>query len=76
MDSRHKVGTKPRNQVAVPMVLPSTHHQGAGERNAGQRVLDGGMTPGMVHEAYGAVQPGRLSGQNIRLRGVLRTAAK
>ena len=28
MDSRHNVGTKPRNQVAVPMVWPSTHHQG------------------------------------------------
>ena len=31
MDSRHIVGTKPRNQVAVSMVRPSTHHQGAGQ---------------------------------------------
>ena len=28
--------------------------------------LDGGVTPGMVHEAYGAGQSGRLSGQKIR----------
>ena len=31
MDSRHSVGTKLQNQVAVPMVQPSTHHQGAGQ---------------------------------------------
>ena len=39
------------------------------DREAGQRVLDGRVTPGTVHEAYGAGQPGRLSGQKIRLRG-------
>ena len=31
MDSRHHVGTKPRKQVAVPMVRPSTHHQCVGQ---------------------------------------------
>ena len=30
---------------------------------------DGGVTPGTVHETYGAGQPGRLSGRKIRLRG-------
>ena len=28
MVSRHNVGTKPRNQVTVPMVRSSTYHQG------------------------------------------------
>ena len=31
MDSRHDVGTKPRNQATVPMIRPSTHHQGVGQ---------------------------------------------
>ena len=30
---------------------------------------DGGVTPVRVPEAYGSGQPGRLSGQKIRLRG-------
>ena len=34
-----------------------------------RRGLDGGMTLGTVHEAYGASLPGRLSRQKIRLRG-------
>ena len=31
MASRPNVGTKPRNEVAVPMVPSSTYHQGAGQ---------------------------------------------
>ena len=31
MDSRHNIGTNPRNEVAVPVVRSSTHHQSAGQ---------------------------------------------
>ena len=31
MDSRHNVGTNPWNEVAVPVVPSSTHHQSIGQ---------------------------------------------
>ena len=43
MDSRCNVGTKLRNQVAVPMVRPGTYHQGAGQGTR-SRVPETGQT--------------------------------
>ena len=43
MDSRHNVGTKPRNQVAVPMVRSNIYHQGAGQGTR-SRVPETGQT--------------------------------
>ena len=43
MDTRHNVGTKPRNEVAVPVVWSSTYHQGAGQGTR-RRALETGQT--------------------------------
>ena len=43
MDSRHKVGMKPRNEVAVLVVRSSTYHQGAGQ-GTHRRALETGQT--------------------------------
>ena len=35
MDPRCDVGTRPRDEAAVPLVRPRAHHQGAGQGTSG-----------------------------------------